>query len=154
MHEWRNSFTYVVKIAKVGYLGYFLKMHHWNPQEPGTRCTFDVLDTKWVYRLTNDSETVSTSHSKADNRFRPYCTNVYTVDKILQKRIFGAAALWINEKIFLTEILKFISYLESWDSYFTIDIKWRLLTKKCLSFKLNNLFKISLCAPALQIYWS
>ena len=99
--------------------------------------------------MTNSSETVSTSHSKADCRRLNLTVliYVYTVDKILQKRISGAAALWINEKKNLTEILKFILDLESWDSYFTIDIKWRLLTKKCLSYKGLSIQQplISLC---------
>ena len=39
------------------------------------------------------SEFASIIHSSM-----PYCSNLYTVDKILQKRISGAAALWINER--------------------------------------------------------
>ena len=117
------------------------------------RCSWHKLSVQSDKRLRNS---FNKSQQSRQQTFRPYCSNLYTVDKILQKRISGAAALWINEKKNLTEILKFILDLESWDSCFTIDIKCRLLTKKCLSYKGLSIQHtlISLSAPALQIYWS
>ena len=42
MHEWRNSFIYVVKFAKAGYLGHFLKMR------TSEKCTTEICRCIWI----------------------------------------------------------------------------------------------------------